>query len=79
MYFYNKIKFPYNNFGEDAYKEKVMFIIKYNLEHSCIYYFSTKCHIIRILSSDSLPLHCIISTLNVFSSLYLEGVLSTED
>lgn len=79
LYFYNKINFHCNSFEEDTYKEKFVFIFKYNLEHSCIYYFSTQCHIIRILSSDSLPFHCIISTLNMFSSLYLEGMLSTED
>lgn len=66
LYFYKKIKFHCNNFGEDAYKEKIIF--KYNLEHNYIYYFSSKCHIIRLLSSDSLPFHCIISTLNVFPS-----------
>ena len=48
LYFYKKIKFHCNNFGEDAYKEKIIFIFKYNLEHNCIYYFSSKCHIIRI-------------------------------
>ena len=57
LYFYKKIKFHYNNFGEDEYKEKIMFIFKYNLEHNCIYYFSSKCDIKRILSSDSLPFH----------------------
>ena len=43
------IKFYCKNFGKDAYKEKKFtFMFKYNLDQSCIYYFSTKYYAIRI-------------------------------
>lgn len=55
-------------------------MFKYNLDQSCIYYFSTKHYAIRIFVTrfSAVSLHYLPPALNMLSSQYLEGMLSTE-